>query len=115
MPKLTQAAALYFGPALNRQDFVCGGCALFVEKTSDCAILTPTHVSRVYDSCELWIPGPPQAGLPLMRRLSREAAGYDSRGPFTCGRCAYFEGPHACAKVEGVVDAKGCCNLWDKH
>lgn len=35
------------------------------------------------------------------------------KGPFKCQRCEYFKTPHACAKVDGEIDAHGCCNLFD--
>lgn len=35
------------------------------------------------------------------------------KAPFQCGHCEYFVKPHACEKVTGSVDAKGCCNLYE--
>lgn len=34
-------------------------------------------------------------------------------GPFMCGHCEYFVQPNACQKVSGVIDPKGCCNLYE--
>jgi hypothetical protein len=36
-------------------------------------------------------------------------------GPFQCGNCEYFKTPSACAKVEGEIAPKGCCNLFEKR
>jgi hypothetical protein len=33
-------------------------------------------------------------------------------GPFMCGHCEYFVQPQSCSKVSGVIDPKGCCNLY---
>lgn len=35
------------------------------------------------------------------------------KGPFKCGHCEYFQAPASCSKVSGIVDAEGCCNLYE--
>ncbi len=34
------------------------------------------------------------------------------KGPFKCGHCEYFQSPSQCQKVAGMIDANGCCNLY---
>ncbi len=34
-------------------------------------------------------------------------------GPFSCGGCIHFEDPSSCNIVSGVVEADGCCNLYE--
>lgn len=36
------------------------------------------------------------------------------QGPFKCSACEYFQQPSSCQKVDGVIDAEGCCNLFSK-
>jgi hypothetical protein len=35
------------------------------------------------------------------------------KGPFRCDHCEYFQVPRACKIVEGSIDPKGCCNLYE--
>lgn len=35
------------------------------------------------------------------------------KGPFTCDNCYFWHDPNACKIVEGVIDPKGCCNLYE--
>lgn len=37
------------------------------------------------------------------------------KGPFKCGHCEYFMAPNACQKVQGPIDAEGCCNLYEMN
>lgn len=34
-------------------------------------------------------------------------------GPFECAHCTYFEAPSSCGIVDGDIDPKGCCNLYE--
>lgn len=40
------------------------------------------------------------------------------QGPFFCGGCEYYLDKGAssspCAKVKGIVERLGCCNLYEK-
>lgn len=44
--------------------------------------------------------------------LSKTEAGYDTHGPFRCGRCEYFKAPSQCEKVDGFIRAEDCCDLF---
>jgi len=48
-------------------------------------------------------------------KVGQEIARYEppSHGPFECGRCEYFKGPSSCAVVEGEIEPKGCCVLFE--
>lgn len=118
--KIDQTSVTYEGPELNKKEFTCAGCIMFFSETGQCAILNPDNV-KANGGCNLWVGGdamkrPDEAHFP-MRLVPAHVAGYVDNGPFTCKRCANFEGYHGpgtCRRVEGIVHADGCCNAWKK-
>lgn len=106
----------------------CGACALrligieetcaFVHKdgTADC------RVSFEKGVCGLYIGGRPVGADRAMPTVSRSVAGYyEGPGvPTHCGNCEYFQSvggesrSGTCTKVEGLVNAFGCCNFWSQ-
>jgi hypothetical protein len=125
MPKISKEAVVYMPPALNHREFTCGGCILFLVKRTEsnrkfghCEILYPSEVDDD-DGCTLYIPGKPKIGGTPRRLLPARTAGLDE-GPFTCKRCRHYGGDRdpgssgPCELVEGVVQADGCCNAWEK-
>lgn len=49
------------------------------------------------------------------QKISLQTSGYmgPEAGPFECQHCTHFEGPNACAIVQGKIDPAGCCNLFE--
>lgn len=35
------------------------------------------------------------------------------KGPFECQHCEYFHAPSSCELVNGTIDPKGCCSLYE--
>lgn len=117
--KIPKEVVVYEPPKMNRRDFTCGGCVFFQRDASGCAILYPSAVGEDA-GCNLWVGGETTttADSPARELVPQVVAGYMTDGPFTCGRCEYFKklkptGEGACAKVEGPVHEKGCCNHWE--
>jgi hypothetical protein len=120
MDKLSKAEAVYLtaaevgGPDLGTR---CGKCRDFIQLTSECVITIDPKVSAARGTCTQYIHGAPHAaGRPLLL-ISKESVGYiEGRDvPTYCGRCEYYGGDRyvdECAKVEGIVDYGGCCNLY---
>jgi len=48
-------------------------------------------------------------------KIEQEIAVYmgPEKGPFRCDNCERFKAPRSCSIVEGDIDPKGCCNLFD--
>lgn len=122
--KIAKESVVYMGPQLNRHDFTCAGCMLFIvrrteesQQRGECEILSPSHVDGD-DGCALYVPGRTQKGKPARRLIPATVAGLEE-GPFTCKRCTHFGGsedaPGPCEIVEGTVHPDGCCNAWSKN
>lgn len=131
MDKLTKAQAVYFPQTIlgtpGRPGASCGTCALraygrygeeeclYVHKdgSSDC------RVSFASGVCALYIQGGASSGSPKPTVPRLVAGYYEGRDvPTHCGNCEYFEGvggsslAGTCRKVDGLVNANACCNLW---
>lgn len=117
--KLAQDVVLYMGPDLiNGAGAYCGGCALFIKETSECAILKPAKVSEAHGVCGLYVPGKPGSAKTLksLAAIPVSVAGYIEDAPTKCGTCEYFlKKEHACKVVEGKIEAGGCCNRWEEE
>lgn len=120
--KIKQESVVYMTPEQIGTDegAHCGECFFFHRPTSQCFITSPSKCNAQRGVCDYYIHGNlwkdiegkvdkivPQELVP------KEAAGYTEDGPTHCKTCEYFEGPHACSRVRGHVDAHGCCNNWD--
>ncbi len=93
---------------------VCDKCMMFLTDVSQCSVLKPAQVSGPKGVCGLFIGGDAMTSKdhPAMKIVPREVAGYEEVGPTRCLSCVYFKSPNACAKVEGEIEANGCCNHW---
>lgn len=120
--KIAKEAVVYMGPQLNRSEFTCKGCALFIVRRTEgdqqhgwCEVLQPPEVNDI-DGCTLYVPGKSQRGKVALRLVPATVAGL-TQGPFTCKRCEHFGGhedsPGPCEVVEGTVHPDGCCNAWE--
>lgn len=120
--KCTKAAVLYLPPKLIGDDrgAACSRCMMFLKDAAQCSILDPPGVKGEKSVCGFYINGKPLSSKehPPMRVMPKEWADYcDSCAPTHCESCKYYVNPgkpsSVCRKVEGTVEAKGCCNAWE--
>lgn len=93
---------------------VCGKCMMFLTDVSECSILKPPQVSGTKGVCGFYVGGDPQTSEDhkAMMLMPRGLAGYTEDGPTRCLECQFFKAPMRCEKVEGAIEANGCCNGW---
>lgn len=125
MPLLDKAEALYFEPeSIGSPDGAsCGICWKFDPSKRLC-LEVDGPISGLRGICGLYVNGDPVAHkmpLALMpaRKISKREAGYSEQGPTHCGNCEEMMipsiyGVSPCKKVNGMVDGRGCCSLWNK-
>lgn len=124
MELLDKSAALYFEPtSIGSPDGArCGRCWKFNTEKNSC-LEVDGYISETRGICGLYLNGDPtahriQIGLWPARKVSKEEAGYSAKGPTHCGNCQYMMprvtfSTGVCLKVVGMVDGRGCCNLWE--
>lgn len=117
--KISKPIVLYEGPDLNKKEFTCAGCIFFIRDVDKCGILKPSGVDGD-DGCNLWIGGETTTSKTSNAKelVPSDVAGL-TEGPFTCKRCRNFtqknkNGDGVCKVVQGIVNADGCCNAWEK-
>lgn len=122
MELLDKSTALYFEPAsIGSPDGArCGICWKFDPFAYSCVEVLGS-IDQKIGICGLYVNGEP-AGHKIdfePRKVTRAEAGYVERGPTHCGNCqemihraVYSVSP--CKKVQGLVDGRGCCSLWEK-
>ena len=121
MSKLSKVEAVYLTAAqVGGSDLGtrCGKCRDFIVLTSECMITQTSQVSATHGTCTQYLHGAPHAAGRPLRLISKSDVGYieGREVPTYCGRCEYYGGGEysgPCAKVEGDVDYKGCCNLYE--
>lgn len=121
---LDKAAALYFEPeSIGSPDGArCGICWKFDPFDRLC-VEVEGLISGIRGICGLYVNGEPRGHkIALLenggpRKITKQEAGYSERGPTHCGNCdemvvraVYQVSP--CKKVKGIVDGRGCCNVW---
>jgi hypothetical protein len=122
---LDKTEVLYFEPqSIGSPDGArCGICWKFDPFARACVEVDGT-ISGTRGICGLYINGDPAgnkipvSSLPA-RKISKEEAGYSEEGPTHCGNCDEMfnrtvYGNSICKKVKGMVEGRGCCNVWEK-
>lgn len=119
---LDKSVALYFEPeSIGSPDGArCGICWKFVPFDAACVEVEGT-ISGLRGICGLYVNGTPSPYRDIgpSRKISKVEASYSEQGPTHCGNCeemihraVYNSSP--CKKVRGLVDGRGCCNVWEK-
>lgn len=125
MPLLDKAEVLYFEPESigSPEGARCGICWKFNPFNKLC-VEVEGSISGMRGICGLYVNGDPAgAKIPLAvvpaRKISKREAGYSEQGPTHCGNCdemfipvVYGQSP--CKEVVGMVEGRGCCNVWKK-
>ena len=109
MSLLSKGEALYFYPDSIGSDegARCGICRFY--KNHSCEI-----VQGVID------PDVGICGLYVMDAVTKAEAGYVEIGPTHCRNCdemlvPKLYGESRCKKVEGMVEGRACCSLWQSR
>src|ERR1700747_2059066 len=122
MTLLDKAQALYYEPeSIGSPDGArCGICWKFNPFAGLC-IEVEGSISGPRGICGLYVNGEPVAHLIERgpRKISKREAGYSEEGRTHCGNCDEMivravYGTSPCKKVQGQVDGRSCCNLWEK-
>jgi hypothetical protein len=105
---IDKATALYYNPeSIGSDDGArCGICRFYQDHT--CKIVEGS-INPDTGICGLYVKEP----------ISKKEAGYAENGPTHCFSCEYMIvkklfGESRCGKVEGMIEGRGCCNLWEK-
>lgn len=121
MSKLSKDAAGYLSAKLvgtEQTGTSCKKCRDYIEKTSECLILTDPKVSGEHGTCTQFLRGQPYYSAKPMRIVPKEVVGYIEGPdvPTFCGRCEYYteHGRYKgeCELVSGTIEYGGCCNLY---
>jgi len=98
--------ALYFTPLSIGSDAGarCGICKFYSNKKCE---IVEGSIDPDVGICGLYINKP----------VTKAEAGYSEQGPTHCQSCEYMVlpklfGESRCGKVQGMVEGRGCCNLW---
>lgn len=107
MALIPKSVALYFSPeSIGSDDGArCGICRFYGNET--CQIVEG-RINPDIGVCGLYISQP----------VSKDEAGYAETGPTHCANCeemlvSRLFGSSRCKKVEGLVEGRACCNLWE--
>ncbi len=107
MPLIEKSVALYFSPESIGSDSGarCGICKFYRDKSC-------TIVDGKID------PDKGICGLYVNHKVSKQEAGYSEAGPTHCANCdemlvPRLFGESRCKKVQGMVEGRACCNLWE--
>ena len=109
MALIEKSQALYYSPESIGSDSGarCGICRFYGNKT--CKIVEgPINPDK--GICGLYVNKP----------VSKSEAGYFEQGPTHCANCdemlvPKLFGESRCKKVAGMIEGRGCCNLWEKR
>ena len=106
---IDKPTALYYHPeSIGSDDGArCGICKFYNNKA--CEI-----VEGVID------PDVGVCGLFVIHKVTKAEAGYAESGPTHCASCEYMitrklYGESRCGKVEGLIEGRGCCNLYERE
>lgn len=118
---IEKSQALYFNPESIGSDSgaSCGICWKFNHKENLCCEVEGT-ISPKKGICGLYVHGEPYADKlkASIRQVTKAEAGYSEEGPTHCVNCdemliPKLYGESRCKKVEGLVEGRGCCGLWE--
>jgi len=119
---LDKQAVLYFEPESigSPEGARCGICWKFNGFAGTC-VEVEGSISGTHGICGLYVNGEP-IGQQIERgprKVFKREAGYAENGPSHCGNCdemfvSSVYGMSRCRKVLGMIDGRGCCNLWSK-
>jgi hypothetical protein len=108
MPLIEKSRALYFHPDSIGEDqgAHCGICIFY--RDNSCKIVEGS-IDAEKGICGLYIFAP----------VSKAEAGYSEQGPTHCRNCdemlvPKLYGESRCKKVEGMVEGRACCSLWEE-
>jgi len=116
---IPKPVALYFDPESIADDdgARCGVCWKYVEGGG--CVEVEGLINPTKGICGLYVHGTPFKDKPSFEilRVSKTESGYSDEGPTHCANCEEMIIPglykeSRCSKVEGMVDGRGCCNLW---
>lgn len=120
MELLEKSVAMYYEPeSIGSADGArCNICWKFNPFEFSC-IEVMGSIDGKAGICGLYVNGEPQGHKvqTLPRKITKAEAGYSEKGPTHCGNCDEMiaravYGISPCKKVKGLVDGRGCCNLW---
>lgn len=121
MSLVDKATALYFNPeSIGNDDGArCGICWKFNPELKGC-IEVEGAISGERGVCGLYVHGTPMGNKVdvRLRKVGKSEAGYAEVGPTHCVSCEYMVthklyGQSRCGKVEGMIEGRGCCNLYE--
>jgi hypothetical protein len=109
MALLEKSRALYFTPDGIGDDrgAHCGICRFYANRQCEIVI---GSIDPDKGICGLYVKEP----------VSKAEAGYVEEGPTHCANCEEMlipriYGESRCKKVEGLVEGRACCSLWEKR
>ena len=109
MSLIDKSRALYFEPEnIGSDDGArCGLCRFYTN-----------HLCEIVEGAI--DPDVGICGLYLFKPVSKAEAGYVEQGPTHCANCEEMLvpklfGASRCKKVEGFVEGRACCDLWEKR
>lgn len=122
MALIDKAAALYYTPeSIGSPDGArCDICWKFNARDRLC-VEVDGRINGPRGICGLYVHGTPVgdhlASVPS-RKVTKQEAGYSEEGPTHCGNCdemivRVVYGESRCKKVQGMVEGRACCNLWE--
>lgn len=125
--KIGRSAFLYMAPKGDSKQFAqCGTCALFLPTKQRCGIYHKDDRVVANASCGLYIAGGPKDNQPITNVVTPEESGY-VKGQVRCENCSWFDGDSTCDlfvklndtlgdifDIDPTVEAKGCCNAFQK-
>lgn len=120
--RLQKSVALYYEPeSIGSPDGArCDICWKFNSVDNLC-VEVDGRINGPRGICGLYVYGTPVANrifLGPSRKVTKEEAGYSEEGPTHCGNCDEMlvrtvYGSSPCKKVQGPVEGRACCNLWN--
>ena len=123
--KASKPALIYLTPEQigTQEGAHCGACFFFHRPTSECFLTSPAHCNAEHGVCDFYLHGDlwekiEKAEPKPQELIPKKDVGYEEDGPTHCASCEYFKNKGAesgpCEVVKGTVQAKGCCNGWEK-
>lgn len=124
MALLPKSVAMYYEPeSIGSIDGAhCGICWKFDQVNRLC-VEVEGSINGARGICGLYVNGAPVGQLLARhpsRKVTKAEASYSELGPTHCGNCHEMIVPRVygtslCKKVQGLVDGRACCNVWEKR
>jgi hypothetical protein len=121
MALIPKTVALYFNPESIGSDSgaSCSICWKFNSKEKLCIEVKGT-INGPKGICGLYVHGEPWGDKvkAAIKQVTKAEAGYSEEGPTHCVNCdemlvPRLFGESRCKKVEGMVEGRACCDLWE--